>query len=86
MAVIKVSFVIAELFFEIINKEKLLTMHIASSNGIKIIILILYYFFYIALALGFATFGASDFLDFLKSYLIGLSRILFEFEGNYLIF
>ena len=33
MAVIKIIFVIAELFFEIVNKEKLLTMHIGSANG-----------------------------------------------------
>jgi len=35
MAVIKIIFVISELFFEIIHKEKLLMMHIASTNGIN---------------------------------------------------
>jgi len=33
MAVIKIIFVISELFLEIINKEKLVMMHIASANG-----------------------------------------------------
>ena len=33
MGMIKIIFVIAELFFEIMLKEKLLSMHIASSNG-----------------------------------------------------
>jgi len=34
------------------------------------------------LALGFATFGAVDFLDFLKSYLIGLSMFLKKILKN----
>lgn len=86
LAVIKIIFIIAETFFEIISKEKLLTMHIGSADGknfiiitlfkiiMKYILFILIIFYFIVLALGFATFGAIDFLDFLKGYLMGLCK------------
>lgn len=42
LAVIKIIFIIAETFFEIISKEKLLTMHIGSADGKNLIKIIFF--------------------------------------------
>lgn len=46
MAVIKVIFVISELFLEILLKEKLLTMHIGTANGTFFLYLQLFLFIF----------------------------------------